>query len=78
MQWTSLDHWDPQAQWGVHSKEYIYTAPSNVTSYTRAEMCGPPANATGWSDPGLLHKALLTGLAPSTRYYYIVGDPVSS
>ena len=78
MQWTSLDFRDPQAQWGIHSKQHIYTAPSNVTKYTQGEMCGPPANASGWSDPGVLHRALLTGLKPSTRYFYRVGDPVST
>ena len=40
------------------------------------ELCGPPATTDGWMDPGLLHAAVLTGLHPGTRYYYIYGDPV--
>ena len=30
----------------------------------------------GWVDPGALNFAAMTGLQPSTRYYYIVGDLV--
>jgi hypothetical protein len=37
-------------------------------------MCGAPANATGFIDPGMMHNALLDGLTPSTRYYYVYGD----
>jgi hypothetical protein len=32
------------------------------------------ANTTGWIDPGTLHRALVTGLKPSTRYYYAYGS----
>ena len=29
----------------------------------------------GYVDPGSLHRATLTSLQPSTRYYYVYGDP---
>ncbi len=32
----------------------------------------------GWVDPGALNFAAMTGLQPSTRYYYVVGDLVRS
>lgn len=78
LQWTSLNYSNPQAQWGKKANKYLYTALSNVTTYTQSEMCGPPASESGWADPGMLHQALLTNLEPSTRYHYRVGDPVSN
>ena len=76
MQWTSLDAKDPQVQWGNSSGIYTEIVNSKFDSYSRDDMCGSPANATGWSDPGLLHRALLTGLDPGARVFYRVGDPV--
>lgn len=35
-------------------------------SYTAADSCGAPS---AWRFPGFFHHALLTGLAPFTRYY---------
>jgi len=34
--------------------------------------------SAGWVDPGALNFAALTRLRPNTRYYYVVGDLVSS
>ena len=48
----------------------------SFTTYTQLQMCGAPANGSGWVDPGFLNFAAMTDLLPSTRYYYSVGDPV--
>ena len=45
-------------------------------TYTKEDLCGPPANAQGWLDPGTLHKALMTNLQAGQQYYYIYGDEV--
>ena len=37
-------------------------------------MCGSPAVDFGYRDPGLLHRANLTGLQPGSTYYYTCGD----
>ncbi|CAI8008589.1 Probable inactive purple acid phosphatase 27 [Geodia barretti] len=37
-------------------------------------MCGSPAIDFGYRDPGLLHKAKLSGLQPGLTYYYTCGD----
>ena len=37
-------------------------------------MCGSPAIDFGYRDPGLLHKAKLSGLQPGLTYYYVCGD----
>jgi hypothetical protein len=34
------------------------------------------ANSTGFIDPGILNTAVMTGLAPDTRYFYVYGDEV--
>lgn len=77
VQWTTLNRTEAGVQWGSSPGKYTASAVSDTQTYTRAEMCGPPANTSGWGDPGLLHFALMSGLQPSTRYYYIVGDKVN-
>lgn len=76
LQWTSLEQAGPHVYWGGQPGNYCCNASSVPQTYTRDEMCGPPASAIGWSEPGLLHQALMQGLEPSTRYYFIVGDTV--
>lgn len=49
--------------------ETKYTA----KTYSAKSMCAPPANTTGYWDPGYIYDVLLTGLKPNTRYYYTVG-----
>lgn len=66
----------PQVQWGPEPGKLPHTTPADSHTYTRGEMCGPPANSSGWMDPGLLHVAKLTGLVPGSRYYYRFGDKV--
>ena len=39
-------------------------------------MCGAPASTFGFVDPGVLHTASLSGLAPGREYWYQVGDQV--
>lgn len=76
VQWTTRDKPidAPTVQWGTVPGQYTFTSVSGITqSYTRAEMCGPPANTTGWLDPGKFHYAMMTGLTPGQRYYYRYG-----
>lgn len=50
----SLTFTAPRAQvsYGTQSGKYTQTAAASSTTYTRADMCGPPANDTGFRDPG--------------------------
>jgi len=43
------------------------------TTYDRSDMCGPPANTTGWFHPGWFHYVIITGLDPGKRYFYRYG-----
>lgn len=76
VQWTTKDGSYPEAKWGMKSGEYTESAKGKTVTYTKKEMCGLPANSTGWIEPGALHRTKLTDLLPSTRYYYIYGDKV--
>lgn len=65
----------PTVEWGTSSG--IYTASSSGISYTYSvdQMCSAPANSSiAWRDPGYIHEANLTALAPNTLYYYRFGS----
>jgi hypothetical protein len=75
-QWVTKNSSNPTIKWGTSPGAYTHTAAASSSTYTRQELCGPPANAEGFVDPGLFHAALLEGLEPGQRYYYVVGDEV--
>ena len=77
-QWTTRDFGAPVVRWGLQpGGRPEHQSNGSYSTYTRLQMCGAPANSSGWVDPGALNFAAMTGLVPSTRYYYTVGDPVS-
>ena len=76
VQWTTRDAGTPRVRWGPAPGDYPSSAPADSSTYARADMCGPPANTTGWVDPGTFHLGVIGGLEPSRRYYYIYGDEV--
>jgi hypothetical protein len=77
VQWVTTNSSAPVVRWGSAPGTYTTTTPATRRiTYTRDQMCGPPATTVGWSDPGVTHVALLTGLVPGGRYYYTVGDEV--
>ena len=49
----------------------------STATYTINNLCSGIAQGTGYFDPGSIHTANMTGLTPSTRYYYIYGSDVS-
>lgn len=73
VQWTSKNGTLPFVRFGYRPGKLIFSIPATTETYTRAQLCGAPANAEGWIDPGQLHTAVLSGLTPETRYYYAVG-----
>ncbi|EDQ86017.1 uncharacterized protein MONBRDRAFT_28659 [Monosiga brevicollis MX1] len=71
--WTTGKVEQPQLQYGVSETNYTVVPPT-ATPYTRAQMCGAPANTIGWRDPGILYTAVMTNLAPNTHVVYRYGD----
>lgn len=61
-------------RYGTSAKALTESATASSTTYSAADLCGPPATSFGWADPGQLHAALMTGLKPSRRYYYQYGS----
>lgn len=76
MQWVTRDRGSPTVRWGPARGAMQHSAAGDSQTYSRADMCGPPANASGWMEPGWLHGAVMTGLLPATRYVYQYGDEV--
>ena len=75
--WVTRDAEHPTVYWGTQSGgPYTNKAAAQTSTYTRAELCGPPANTTGYREPGLIHSAIMYSLAPGEIYYYIYGDEV--
>ncbi len=74
--WNSGVAGNARVRWGTESGVYPFGADAVATTYTAADMCGPPANAEGWlpQGPGYFQSAVMTNLAPSTVYYYVFGD----
>jgi hypothetical protein len=64
VQWVTKDTASPRLRWG--SAPDALTAgdvAATTSTYTRADLCGAPAATKGWTDPGALHRATVTGLA---------------
>jgi hypothetical protein len=77
VQWTTGTSRGGVVKWGTEPGKYLFEASAQDLTYTRDEMCGGAAKNEGWLNPGIFHHALLTGLEPSRRYYYIFGCPSS-
>lgn len=77
VEWTTRDSGNPVVKWGTASGDYSHTSAASSGSYTAKDICGPPANSIGWTEPGTFHSVVLDGLEPGRRYYYVVGDEVS-
>ena len=75
--WTTRDAGTPGVQWTADATTLPFfpnSAPGSTTTYTPADLCGGLDQKLGYFDPGSLQSALMTGLAPATRYWYRVGD----
>ncbi len=51
-----------------------HQAAAMTTTYTRQDMCSPPASTIGFHNPGAIHSALMRGLEGGRDYTYRVGD----
>lgn len=75
--WSSKTSAQPTLKWGTTSGgEYTNVVQAVTDQITIDEVCGAPANATGWFDTGLIHIALLEGMEAlaNQQIYYIFGD----
>uniref|UniRef100_A0A0D9XFE3 Purple acid phosphatase n=1 Tax=Leersia perrieri TaxID=77586 RepID=A0A0D9XFE3_9ORYZ len=74
--WTSgynIDEAYPFVEWRMKGEENAKRTPADTLTYTRGHMCGKPANAEGYRDPGFIHTAILKNLWPNRDYSYQIG-----
>lgn len=72
--WSIRDSVLGLVKWGTKRYNLNLSVGSSVSTYTPTELCGSTAAGVGWSSPGSINTALITGLVPGKRYYYIVGS----
>eukprot|EP01031_Cornospumella_fuschlensis_P036154 gene36154-43850_t len=76
--WSSYNSTSPTLQWGTTSGSYPYTMAADTVTVDKSQMCGAPANNSGWRDLGLIHKANISGILDlslsNTQIYYRFGD----
>ncbi|GJN33524.1 hypothetical protein PR202_gb22135 [Eleusine coracana subsp. coracana] len=71
--WTSgynINEAYPFVEWRMKGEENSKRTPAGTLTYTRRQLCGKPANAEGYRDPGFIHTALLKDLWPNREYLY--------
>lgn len=78
--WGSATSTEPELRWGTTSGNYVTTVSASTTTFTKLQMCGPPANTTGWRNPGLIHSAEFTGMnaLANQKLFYIFGDSATN
>ncbi|KAL0919246.1 hypothetical protein M5K25_011329 [Dendrobium thyrsiflorum] len=69
--WVSGDGKPQQVQYADGN-----SATSVVTTFKPHDMCSDlsPAKDFGWHDPGYIHSAIISGLQPSSSYFYKYGS----
>lgn len=72
--WVTDQNIAGQVRWGVSPGDFKYTVNATADTYTQNDLCGTPATAQGWRNPGVFHSALLANLIPSQRVYYVFGS----
>eukprot|EP00775_Hariotina_reticulata_P004167 gene4166-4415_t len=79
VQWVTRDSKQPVVKWGQAPGSYSKTTPATSSdSYTRQEMCGPPATTIGFINPGLFHSGgiFASPVAWSSSQHIFVADIV--
>ncbi|GJN41088.1 hypothetical protein PR202_gn00414 [Eleusine coracana subsp. coracana] len=69
--WTSgynINEAYPFVEWRMKGEENSKRTPAGTLTYTRRQLCGKPANAEGYRDPGFIHTAFLKDLWPNREY----------
>ena len=75
--WTSKSNQNQSVRWGRSPGVLSSHTRAVASTYTAADLCGPPANQSGWHAPGFFHEAVLQLPAPSlseNKYFYSVGN----
>jgi len=74
--WSSASSTAPVMKWGTEPGIYPNVVDASTDIIDQSEMCGAPANSTGWRELGLIHRSDFSGMLElsSQQLYYIFGD----
>eukprot|EP01038_Epipyxis_sp_PR26KG_P012938 gene12938-17346_t len=76
--WSSAYSTQPVLKWGIASGVYTHVVNASSETIQQSELCGGPANSSGYFDLGLIHTANITGIKEmnlnSKNIYYKFGD----
>ena len=75
--WSSATSINPVLMWGVEpGGPYGNTVYADTSRIDRSQMCGHPANSSGWADLGLIHTAHMKGMIALAgwKLFYVFGD----
>ena len=67
--WHSAHSKAPVLKWGYTSKKYIFSNYAYTVTINRNQMCGYPANSSGWRDFGLIHTSLFCNNMHVQQHY---------
>jgi hypothetical protein len=65
-------------RYGLSAGQLSQSATATDYTYTQTEMCGAPANSTGWRAPGTFYTAVLSSLPVNSKVFYQFGDAATS
>lgn len=69
--WNSAQNMFPSLNYGPSATNLSQSILAvHTTTYASTDLCGAPATTKGWTTPGFLHSALISGLQPNTQYFY--------
>ena len=78
--WSSASSVKPTLRWGTASGVLDRVVDAVTTTISRSDLCGSPANSTGFRDLGLIHTASLKGMKAlsASKIYYRFGDEATN
>ena len=74
--WSAAHHdADTVVRWGFSSGHYQHSTSASASTYSKADLCGPPATTHGWWPAPWSYSAVVSFGAPApSRLYYIAGS----
>jgi hypothetical protein len=77
--WSSANSHLPYLRWGIFPGQYPFLSNGTISRINRQDLCGTPANTTGYFDLGMINEASFGNITEqhllgNTVIYYIFGD----
>lgn len=80
--WSGYNSTQPTLRWGTSPNNYIHTFAASNFTIERSQLCGGPANSTGFRDLGVIYTAEFVGIETyglsNQDIYYVFGDAATT